>query len=318
MSIVSTAVKQIDKVAPLLKFRLAAEKAFAPVSRVALAHGPEILTGLGIVSGAATVVLASTATLKLEPIIDDTKTDLDALNALEHAQSDDLRTTEYKGSSFARDKTRAYTKAVGRVGKLYLPAIATGALSVGCILGAHGILRKRNAAVIAAYTALEKGYEMYRKRVIEEIGEDRERDIRFGFKDEVIKDKKTGETHTVTHTRKNVPSEYARFFDEGNENWEPDGDYNLNFLHTWQNYWNDRLKGRGYVFLNEVYESLGFEHTQGGQAVGWTISEDGDNFIDFNIYDLDNERKRMFVNGRERAILLDFNVDGVVWNKIRK
>lgn len=37
---------------------------------------------------------------------------------------------------------------------------------------------------------------------------------------------------------------------------------------------------------------------------------DNDNFIDFGVFDGDRPRARDFVNGYERSILLDFNVDG--------
>jgi hypothetical protein len=320
MSIVGSALKQVDKVAPLLKFRLAAEKSLAPAIRIVGAHGPEILTGLGLVTGAATVVLASTATLKLEDIVDDAKVDLDGLKELQEEQKAALETTDFTGSSFARDKTKIYVRTVGRITKIYAPAITTGVVSVSCILGAHGIMRQRNAALTAAYLGVEKAYEMYRKRVIEEFGEQKDQDFRLGFKEEVVKDKKSGDNKTVTHIKKNANgySEYVRCFDENNPNWVEQSDYNLNYLHAKQNFWNNRLQGRGFVFLNEVYQDMGFEPTQAGQAVGWAMGADGDNYIDFGIYDLDNDKKRMFVNGREKAIWLDFNVDGVVWDKLKK
>ena len=91
------------------------------------------------------------------------------------------------------------------------------------------------------------------------------------------------------------------------------------FLRHQQNYANDILKNRGYLFLNEVYDMLGFPRTKYGQIVGWVYDEknsNGDNFVDFGIYDKDNPEKRKFVNGYETAIWLDFNVDGNILDLI--
>ena len=93
------------------------------------------------------------------------------------------------------------------------------------------------------------------------------------------------------------------------------------FLRREQAYWNDKLRARGYVFLNEVYERLDIPTTRAGQCVGWIYNPDrpnGDNYIDFGMYDITREPTREFVNGLERVILLDFNVDGVILDKIEE
>ena len=61
---------------------------------------------------------------------------------------------------------------------------------------------------------------------------------------------------------------------------------------------------------------LGIPKTKAGQVVGWVYDPEhpvGDNYVDFGLFDLDRERVRRFVNGDERNILLDFNVDGNIW-----
>ena len=88
------------------------------------------------------------------------------------------------------------------------------------------------------------------------------------------------------------------------------------FLRTQQNYANDLLKARGHLFLNEVYSMLGIPHTSAGAIVWWTIGAGGDNYVDFGIFTRDSQVVREFVNGYERSILLDFNVDGVIWDMI--
>jgi hypothetical protein len=113
-------------------------------------------------------------------------------------------------------------------------------------------------------------------------------------------------------------SQYARFFDEGCPYWSKDSEYNLTFLKIKEQYCNDLLKMRGHVFLNEVYDELGIPRTKAGQCVGWLYSKDntdGDNYIDFGLTEI-NEVVRKFINGYTRTILLDFNVDGVIIDKV--
>ena len=135
--------------------------------------------------------------------------------------------------------------------------------------------------------------------------------------EEIVKDEKTGkekvEKKTINIADPNEFSDYARFFDDGCTGWTKDPEYNLMFLKDQQRYANDLLKSKGYLFLNDVYDMLGIPRSKAGQCVGWIYDEKypvGDNFVDFGIYDINNEKARDFVNGCERTILLAFNVDG--------
>jgi hypothetical protein len=116
------------------------------------------------------------------------------------------------------------------------------------------------------------------------------------------------------------PSIYARFFDPTSPSWSKEPEYNLIFLKCQQNYANDLLKSRGHVFLNEVYDMLGMERSKAGAVVGWLLSKNGDtdNFVNFGVFDGREQVARDFVNGREGAILLDFSVDGVIYDGIER
>jgi hypothetical protein len=114
-------------------------------------------------------------------------------------------------------------------------------------------------------------------------------------------------------------SQYARFFDESCPNWGKDSEYNLAYLTQQQQYANDMLKTRGYLFLNEVYDMLGMPRSKAGQLVGWVYDPEngtGDNYVDFGIYSIDDARHRNFINGYEKTVLLDFNVDGLIFDTI--
>ena len=114
-------------------------------------------------------------------------------------------------------------------------------------------------------------------------------------------------------------SQYARLFDDSCFGWTKDPEINLTYLKEQQNYCNYLLKGKGHLFLNEVYDILGFPRTKAGVVVGWVYDEKnpiGDNFVDFGIFDTNDERNFDFINGYKNTVLLNFNVDGDILNYI--
>lgn len=290
--------------------KLAGTKSVSRSLLIAKKYSPEVLTAVGVVGVVASAVLASKATLKLEATVEDITNDINFNKNRRLVEGHE----DYTDTEYQKDMARAYVQATKEIGKLYGPSVTLGLASIGCIVGAHGIMRKRNVALAAAYKAVETSFAEYRKRVVEELGEDQESDIRRGVREEeVVQDGK--KTIIKTVDARGI-SQYARFFDELSTSWKDTAEYNLMFLRTQQNHANDMLIARGHVFLNEVYDMLGIPRTKAGSVVGWVVSKEGDNFVDFGMYDLKNEKAREFVNGIEKAILLDFNVDGVVYDKL--
>lgn len=273
-------------------------------------HSPTILFGAGVVGVVASTVLACKATLKLEEVLDEAEHTRKAVNELQHH--------DYSQQDRAQDHAKITARTARNVAKLYAPSVAVGIVSVAALTGSHVVLSRRNAAVMAAYSALDKGFNQYRARVKEEFGEEKDREFRHGVetRSEVVETKDGSKTIEHKSVAKGMPSIYARFFDEGSTLWQRQPDYNQFFLRCQQNYANDLLKARGHVFLNEVYDMLGLPRSKAGAVVGWVISKDGDNFVDFGVFEGNSERARAFVNGQEHSILLDFNVDGVIYDKI--
>lgn len=275
-------------------------------------YSPEILTVVGVVGVVASAVLASKATLNLEPIVDRFTEDVQTAKDF---KADGLDGT-YSDRDYSKAITSAYTQgAIGLV-KLYGPSVTFGVASIACILGGHNITRKRNVGMIAAYKTLEQGFAEYRKRVVEELGLDKDAEFYHGVRTESVVDPVTGETTLQTVVDPNSSATYAKIFDDQNRQWSPVEVYNTNFLKNQQNYANDLLRSRGHLFLNEVYKELGFEHTSAGAVVGWLWNKDGDNFVDFGMFDLDNIKRGARVDGVEGHIYLDFNVDGLIYDKI--
>jgi hypothetical protein len=275
-------------------------------------NGPAILTASGIIGFVGTTVLVARASVKAKPVIDEAKF---GMRAIENQEID----ADYTRKVQVKDYGRAIVDVTKDVGKIYAPAIIVGAVSITCIVSAHGMLRKQNAGLVAAYGALDMGFKAYRRRVSEVLGEDKERDIYrgvIGRHEEIGQD---GQVCLIEDYGTDIPSAsiYGRFFDETSRYFKKTPEYNLVFLTATQNYCNDRLIARGHLFLNEVYEELGFEWTQAGQEVGWKYyprgdNPKGDNFVSFGMHNIADEVSRAFINGQERVIFLDFNVDGVI------
>ena len=271
---------------------------------------PHLLFGAGVVGVVGSTVLACRATLKMSDVLEEAQGNLHTAKELDHP--------DYSEKDRKRDISLIYFQSGVQVFKLYLPAIVVGGVSIAALTQSHRILSSRNAALTAAYTALDKGFNQYRARVVDKYGEEEDRNLRYGTREEQITDPETGKKQTVTRVATDCePSVYARFFDPYSTSWSKEPEYNLIFLRCQQNYANELLRARGHVFLNEVYDMLGIARSKAGAVVGWVLSKNGetDNYINFGIFDGD-DRARDFVNGREGAILLDFNVDGVIYDKI--
>lgn len=285
-----------------------------PIAKAAVKlskHSPEILIGVGIVGIGASIVMACRATLKAKDELEKQQDEIDKFKG----------EIDKENENYKKDLSKLYLKEAVIVVKNYAPAVGITVLSVGCILKSHQILAKRNAALMAAYAGLESSFKEYRNRVKEAIGEDKEKELYLG--------KKTKELDVIDENGETIKakngivvgdpskiSQYARFFDESSTQWSKSAEYNKTFLIDTQTMMNNQFKARGHMFLNEVYDALGLERSQAGAVVGWVYGA-GDDFIDFGIYDVYTEpRRSAFINGYERSILLDFNVDGVIYDKI--
>lgn len=284
-------------------------------------YSPEILAGVGVVGVIASTVMACKATTKLNDILAESK---EQLEQIKEVASDPSYEEKYTQDDAKSDTTITYVQTGVKVAKLYAPSVILCATSLGCLLASNNILRKRNAALSAAYMTVDKSFKEYRRRVAERFGDEVEKEIRYNIKAKeiVTVDEEGNEVKETVKVMEGADdpttySDYARFFDESCAAWQRDPEYNLTFLKAQQQYANDLLKAQGRLFLNDVYKMLGMEISKAGQVVGWIYDPDcpvGDNFVDFGIYDMSKERVRAFVNGYEPSILLDFNVDGNIWD----
>ena len=289
-------------------------------------HSPEILVVAGVIGGVGAAVLACKATLKVNEVITDAKKDLDKIHTAAEMGATEYG-EDYTAEDCKKDTFIAYTQTGVKVLKLYAPAITLGVLSGTAILASNNILRKRNVALAAAYATVDKSFKEYRGRVIERFGKDLDHELRYNIKakeiEETVVEDDGSESVVKTIVEDCNPSQwsdYAVIYDDGCTGWTKDPELNKLFLRSQERYANERLQKKGHLFLNEVYDLLGIQRTNYGQIVGWIYDEkcpNGDNYVSFGIFDdIDNEAKRRFINGSERNILLDFNVDGPIYNLI--
>lgn len=288
-------------------------------------HGPEIAmySGLGLMFiGTFT---ACKATPKACHIWKDHKENLHAINDVHEHPEDYLREGEtYTKQDYAKDILIQNVQTGMKLARCYAPSVILGITGAALVIGGHRTIAKRFAGACAAYTALDAAYSQYRNRVVEELGEEKDFLFSHGLKEETIekivtdekgKEKKE-EMIVYKSTIDDKHSMYSRFFDETSVQWSKDAETNLVFLKAQQNYFNDLLKARGHVFLNEVYDALGIPRSSSGAVIGWVLKDGNANYIDFGIFNGYREKVRDFVNGYERSILLDFNVDGIIYDMI--
>lgn len=281
-------------------------------------HSPEILVVAGIAGTVVSAVLACKATTKVAEILDETKGTLDTIH--EGMKTGAINGQEYTTEDGKKDTVVVYAQTGMKLAKLYGPAIILGTLSITSILASNNILRKRNVALVAAYAAIDKSFKEYRGRVIERFGEQVDTELKYGIKakkfEEIEVDPETGKEKKVKKTvmvaDPNLQSDYAVYFDSKSRNYETNPDYNRMFLKAQQAFANDKLQTRGHLFLNEVLDDLDLPRTPAGQIVGWT--KDGpDGYVNFRIVEVERETE----DGRhEPALLLDFNVEGNIWEKM--
>lgn len=280
-------------------------------------HSPEILVVTGIGTGIVAAIIACKQTIKANDIVAEARKSLQNIeDAKKLAANNEVEYTEENEQEDR--KTIGMQVTVGMV-KTYALPVGLGILSITCILAGHHILKKRNVALAAAYSTLSTDFMNYRKRVVNKYGKDVDFMLKNGLEKQIVAnqviDPETGE---VKETKEEVLtyegdklSQYARVFDEvGSTQWTPSADHNRAFLLMEQNYFNERIRTRGYIFLNEVYERLGFRPTKAGSVVGWVYQNADYEGIDFGIFTAHTQKAAEFLEGTEPSIILDFNVQG--------
>lgn len=282
-------------------------------------HSPEILVAAGVVGTVVSAVMACKATTKIDTILDETKEQLDKIH--EYSNNPDMA-EKYNAEDAKKDTVVVYAHTGVKLAKLYAPAVGLGILSLGSILASNNILRKRNAALAAAYAVVDRSFKEYRDRVVERFGEEVDHQLRYNIKATEIEETVTDEKGKEKKVKKTIEvadpnaSEYVKYFTKSNPYWENNPEYIEMFLRSQQNYANDKLKATGHLTLNDVYDMLGFHDSKAGMVVGWIYDLDhpnGDNYVEFDVKKVHLPDEQ---GGYEEAYAIDFNVDGNIYNEM--
>ena len=265
-------------------------------------YSPEILLGVGIVGVVGSTVLACKATLQAEAILDE--------HAEKKERIDDcvlLRDTsevDYPVEAEKQDRRVLMFSTAGKFIRLYGPPVTLMAVSISCILGAHRIMKKRNVALMAAYKVLENGQK---RTIVDADGTEHEQDGTEHEQDGI-------NLHLSGFARSFAPERPDQMGSwEGSTQWSKVHEYNLDFLNAKADHFNNMLLTKGFVTINDVYSELGFAPTEAGMICGWRYKSDrGDGYISFKPRGYDGGWNHG-INGDE--ILLDFNIDGVIFDQ---
>jgi hypothetical protein len=275
-------------------------------------HAPLIMFSLGAAGVIAAAVVACRATLKVEKVLDEIDEKVAAAKELHEEDPENFPETLLK-----KETSKAYFTGAAKIAKLYAPAVVIGAASIASLTGSHVMLQNRFAGAAAAYAALEKGYRSYRARVKEKYGEDQDREFLHGYEEIEIVEEALDGSGPVIKTMKRAAAGgegiHTKWFDEGSRNWTKETASNLAYLEAQQNHWNWKLNQDGYVMLNDVLQGLDLPRFPEGQLVGWVKDADktgkGDGLVSFGIFEGATEGARDFMNGWNKAVKLNFNID---------
>lgn len=207
-------------------------------------HTPEILTGIGIAGMITSTVLAVKATPKALQLMDERKFDLEV-------------------------EKLTVVETVKTTWKCYIPAVVTGAASVGCLIGASSVNARRNAALATAYKLSETALNEYREKVVETIGEKKDQAIRDQINKDHIEEKPVSKSEVIITEKGNTlcyDTISGRYFKS-----------DIDKIKKAVNELNRKMVYDNYVSLNEFYDELDLAHTSVGDDLGWNM-ENG--FID--------------------------------------
>lgn len=292
---------------------------------------PTIMVVGAAIGGVTATVLACKATLKAQDILAEHKANVEKIHETkDKVDSGEIQLSE--GETYTKDITTTYIKTGMKLAKVYAPAIGLGAASLGCMFGSHHIMTKRNATLTAAYIALEQSFNGYKNRVTDRFGERVQHELEQNVKAVEVETKKVDENgvEEVIKEYKDIAEQAddscSLVFDETVDTWQRDADLNRNYLLLMESAANKRLRTQGHLFLNEVLSMIGTHggqslRTPAGQIIGWIYDPDNaslHNRVDFGItnYVPNNEALNSFLRGEERSVILHFNCDGIIIDKI--
>lgn len=294
-------------------------------------HAPELMIGAGIVGFGATIFETVKATNRTNEVLDEKE----ATIATIEAARDDYSEEEYSCRTYERDIKEANRRAKWGIVRAWAPVATLGGASVISVLGGYRILNGRYVATAAAYKVLENGFERYRGNVVERFGKDMDYELLHDIKAEELEKarKEQAENKEIEadnkrrkvlkkHKKTAYAEVYNGIFDEYSDRWQRywNAEQVLNYLKQKQNELNDKLAIRKHLFVNEVYDALGFERTPQGQVTGWIITKyNPDSKVSLGIDEMPEDELRQILSthrNEDIRVKIRLNPDGLIYNLI--
>lgn len=210
-------------------------------------HSPTILTGLGVAGFISTVFMAVKATPK-------------AMEILEHERN--FRHDEY---GIKYDDPINIQDTVQLTWKVYTPSAMMGLLSIGCVIGATSINNRRTAALSSLFAVAESTLKEYQAKVVETIGENKEKKIRADIAaDELKKNPLESKAIIVSGLGDTLcyDAYTGRYFKGDVED-----------IKRTINEFNHRLLKEMQIPINDLYFELGLDSVESGRDIGWDVEK---------------------------------------------
>lgn len=294
-------------------------------------HSPEILFVVGSIGIAASIVKAYKDGPKAKAIIDKAKEDIKTFEDLaKSCKENPSSEVVYTDADLKADMKNVYIHTGVDLAKVFAPEAIMVAASFTCMFRSNRILKLRIVALASAYDSLDKAFKNYRKNIVDNFGSELDKEARYDLvkadieKKSIDKDgKEKTEKVKANILRGTEPSGNAIIFDAGDIGWDPNPVTCMHYLQMIERTANDRLKSKGYLTLNEVYEMFGREGSPAGLVNGWVYKKNGndvgDNAVSFfleeiwkEIRNAENDRTPLY----NRGFLIDFNIDGYIYDRI--
>lgn len=216
---------------------------FGVARKFVVKHSPEILTGLGIASMVSAIGITATVTPKALRLIEDA----------EHEKGEALTKTEKVKATW----------------KVYVPVAVTAGVGVACLIGSNSVNIKRNTALATAYQLSTTALSEYKEKVIETIGEKKEKTIR-----EKVAQKKVDETSSNNSEVIVIGNGTTKFLEPVSKRYFTGDLENIKRIVNDLNY--RMITGmEEYISLSEFYDEIGLDRTSVSDHLGWNIGSDG-------------------------------------------
>lgn len=302
-----------------------AVKVATKVGHKLVEHAPEIMTISGVIFVGSGTVLACKNTPDVCKIMEIHKKHMDIINGCTESGVD-AEGESYSIEKAKTDKIIVYKNTLAGIAKKYAPPAAIILTGLGLMVGANIILKDRNTALATAFAGMSTAFAEYRNRVANTIGVEKEQDVCYDIErikvTEEIEDPETGKTKKVKTEKRLLKgdiseySPFARVFDDASRHWDKSPEYNFMQLKASQEYFNNVLRTKGVVLVNDIYDALDIPRTEIGSSWGWHYDPHdpkySDVIIDFGLYRIDRPAARDFMNGYENCFILDLKPMGKV------